>query len=301
MPGGSDEKLIKRGVDVADSLMFQEDKIWSRHSNDKIDIGEELAKVIRALNKAVPLKEKLRGISIGSSDEPQFRILETAFRGGLYLLDMEKAALDIIGERILRQYTDHVTPICADYTKVFIERVKTGLFLKKWLKGKKVNLITMHHSLYYSGEDTWQTILENLYTVILSKTAAVHIVLMAAKDTDEFSTTWLYNHFAGKYFGHRNNQDLLRFASQLRKNPVFSGAQILVRTNRVKFFVDDFEKFMAVIWMILLYPHVHLYSRKQREEITEFVYKKFWKKKRPLIQSQQHLVVYKGLPFNGIV
>jgi len=46
---------------------------------------------------------------------------------------------------------------------------------------------------------------------------------------------------------------------------------------------------------------VHKYSLKQREEITEFVYKHFWIKKRPLIQSQDHLVAYKGIGFKGLI
>ncbi|MBU1894235.1 MAG: class I SAM-dependent methyltransferase, partial [Candidatus Omnitrophica bacterium] len=101
------EKMIKRGIKIADSKMYQENKIWARYSNDKVDIGEELAKVIRTLNKELSLTKPMRALSVGSSAEPQFRILETAFRGGLYLLDVEKEALDIVNERLRRQYTGH--------------------------------------------------------------------------------------------------------------------------------------------------------------------------------------------------
>ena len=73
--------------------MSRQDKIWSRHSHDKVDIGETLAKVLRTLGKALPLARPIRALSIGSSNEPQFRILQTAFQGGLYLLDIEKEAL----------------------------------------------------------------------------------------------------------------------------------------------------------------------------------------------------------------
>ena len=52
---------------------------------------------------------------------------------------------------------------------------------------------------------------------------------------------------------------------------------------------------MAVVWMILLYPNVHPYTLKQRQEITGFVYERLWKKKEPLVQAQDHLVVYKGI------
>ncbi len=117
--------------------------------------------------------------------------------------------------------------------------------------------------------------------------------MMASECQDQYSTTWLYNHFAGKYFGCRNDQDLKAFGKGLKKNKIFNKAVIDQRTHRVRFFVDDFGKFMSVIWMILLYPNVHKYTRKQREEITENIYDKFWLKKIPLNQMQDHLVVYK--------
>jgi hypothetical protein len=124
---------------------------------------------------------------------------------------------------------------------------------------------------------------------------------MSSKSTNHFSTTWLYNHFAGNFFGIHNDQDLRIFKKELQRHPTFKGAQVLLRTNRVYFGVDDFKKFMSVIWMILLYPNVHKYSFRQREEITEFVYEKFYKKRQPLIQEQDHLVVYKGVRFKGLI
>lgn len=296
-----DRELIERGISVGDSKMYEEDKVWSRYSNDKVDIGEELAKVIRTLSKAFDLSRPLRALSVGSSDEPQFRILETAFRGGLYLFDVEKEALDMVKERVTRQNTDHVTTILDDYNKAFSSPSRTDSFLRKKLGGEKVNLITLHHSLYYCEEKKWHTIVQNLYRKILAAKGAMHIVLMSADGSDENTTSWLYDHFAGKCFGCSNDQDLIAFKKQLKENPVFKNAQILSRTSRVRFFVDDFEKFMAVVWMILLYPNVYIYTRPQKKEITEFVYEKFWKKKKPLVQSQDHLVIYKGLGFKGLV
>ena len=73
--------------------------------------------------------------------------------------------------------------------------------------------------------------------------------------------------------------------------PGFEKADIKVETHRVKFFSDDFEKLMAVIWMILLYPNVHDYSHDQKEEITEYVYSNFYKPEKPLVQLQDHLIV----------
>ena len=75
-----------------------------------MDIAGALARVLRTLNKALPLDEPLRALSIGSSNEPQFRILESAFRAGLYLLDIEDAALAVVEERIQRQSTHQVRP-----------------------------------------------------------------------------------------------------------------------------------------------------------------------------------------------
>lgn len=294
-------KIIESGIKVADSKMHQEDKIWSRFSHDKVDIGEELAKVVRVLSKALPLSVKMRALSLGSSDEPQFRILETAFRGGLYLFDIDQAALDIVQERIKRQCTDHVETICGDYNKVLLNNKKFTDFLSKKLENKKVNLVTFHHSLYYCKECDWGKIFKDLYNKILSFKGAIHSVLMASKSKDTDTTTWLYNHFAGKFCNCYNDQDLRKFKSELQGDPVFKDAQFYLRTNRVRFFADNFKDFMAVVWMILLYPNVHKYTLNQREEIARFVHDKFWVKKRPLIQEQDHLVIYKGIRFKGLI
>ena len=301
MLSSKDKALIEKGIRVADSKIYQQDKIWSKYSNDKVSIGEQLAKVIRTLNKALPLTVLMRALSIGSSSEPQFRILETAFRGGLFLVDIEKEALDIVKERVQRQYTKHVSTILRDYTKAFLNKKSTLGFYKKWLKQKKVNLVTFHHSLYYCNESSWHTIVENLYRYVLSNTGAMHLVLMAAKSQNPYTTTWLYNHFVGKYFGLRNNQDLRVFGRELKKIPVYKNAQVILRTNKVYFSVNDFEEFMSVIWMILLYPDVHEYSFRQKEEITEHIFKNFWKNNKPLIQQQDHLAIYRGIPFKGIL
>ncbi|MEA3489673.1 MAG: class I SAM-dependent methyltransferase [Candidatus Omnitrophota bacterium] len=301
MPVSVDRKMIELGMKVADLKMCQEDKIWSRYSNDKVDIGEQLARVIRTLSMAFPLSRPLRALSIGSSDEPQFRILETAFRGGLYLFDVDGEALELVKERICRQNTDHVRTICGDYKKSFLDPGKAELFVKNRLHGKRVDLITLHHSLYYCRKETWHTILQNLYRKVLAPKGAVHVVLMDAETERRDSTTWLYNHFVYKFFGCRNDQDLIELKRELKRNRIFRNAQILSRTNDVRFFVDDFEKFMAVIWMILLYPQVHTYSSKQKEEVTRFVFKMFWQRKKPLIQLQDHLVIYRGIGFDGLI
>lgn len=295
------KELIEAGVHACRVGMCREDKVWSRHSRDKVDIGEELAKVIRTLNKELPLSVPIRALSIGSSDEPQFRILETACCGGLYLLDIDTAALEIIKERVKRQWTGHVTTIRGDFNRIFLRTKNAEEFFIQKLGRQKVNLINLHHSLYYSKESDWPALFHELYNGILAAKGAMHAVLMASETDDEYSSTWLYNHFAGKFFGRHNDQDLATFGRKLSGYPAFKKAQVLIDTHPIRFSVNDFVKFMSVIWMVLLYPNVHKYTLRQREEITEYVYKKFWQKKAPLIQMQDHLVVYRGIGFKGLI
>lgn len=273
----------------------QADKIWSRYSNDKIDIGEQLAHVIRVLSKNLPLGKDMRALSVGSSAEPQFRLLETSFRGGLYLLDLDGSALDIVKERVQRQYTRHVSTVCCNYNSEFLGLAEADKFRQKCLSGQKVELITLHHSLYYSEQKNWHSLFKNLYRDVLAPKGAIHAVLMAARDSGTDTTTWIYNHFAGKFFGLRNDQDILKLAGALKKDPFFKAASVKTRTDRVKFMPETFEEFMAVIWMILLYPDVHKYSLRQRDEITRHMYGRFWEPKKPLVQAQDHLMLYRGM------
>ncbi|MBN1278318.1 MAG: class I SAM-dependent methyltransferase [Chlorobium sp.] len=293
--------LIEAGLRSADAMMMDEDKIWSMYSDDKVDIGERLARVIRTLSRANSLTKPLRALSIGSSIEPQFRILESAFRGGLYLFDIDASAMATIRERAIRQHTPHVAAITGDYKEVFLDPAEVDRFFNDTLKKRKLDLVTLHHSLYYCEEDSWVGLFDNIRRRLLATRGAIHAVLMASSSSNRKTTTWLYNHFAGKYFGVCNNQSLVMLKRQLEALPVFRNAQILLDTSEVKFFVDDFEKFMKVVWMILLYPDVHRYDDRQKEEIVTFVYDTFWKMKQPLLQLQHHLVIYRGLDFRGLV
>jgi hypothetical protein len=289
--------MIEAGIRCAHSPMMDEDDIWARYSNDKTDIGEHLACVIRTLSAALPLNKKLRALSIGSSSEPQFRILETAFRGGLYLLDIDPQALDTVRERVTRQSIPHVRMITGDYNQLLHEEDCVKNFLRQSLDTRKLDLITLHHSLYYCGMDSWLPLFSNIHRHLLAKTGAMHTVLMAPDSRDPLTTTWLYNHFAGKYFGIRNDQSLPSLKRQLKHHPEFRNAQIILKTSKVRFFIDDFEKLMKVVWMILLYPGVHDYSEDQKEEIASFVYDNFYLKKQPLFQKQHHLMLYRGIDF----
>jgi hypothetical protein len=294
-------RLIREGVNISRALMSKQDKTWSRYSRDKVDIGDTLARVLRTLSKALPLSRPLRALSVGSSTEPQFRILEANFQGGLYLLDIEPAALAVIRERIRRQSLTHVVPLRHDYTKVFLDRGATERFLRHELGGRRLDLIAFEHSLYYSPAERWRALLSNVFDILLAKTGAIHCVLMSSSVRNPATTTWLYNHFAGKFFGHRNDQDLRAFGRGLRQDRRFANAQIHSKTDRVRFFVDDFRELMSVVWMILLYPNVHRYSAAERREITLHVYRRLFVKRKPLLQDQDHLVIYRGLGDHGLI
>ncbi|OGQ25855.1 MAG: hypothetical protein A3B79_07470 [Deltaproteobacteria bacterium RIFCSPHIGHO2_02_FULL_50_15] len=297
----SKRQLILRGIKIADSAIYRQDKIWSQYSNDKVDIGEHLALILRILGKALPLNKKIRALSVGSSNEPQFRILQTGCQGGLYLLDIDKSSLEIIKERLRRQNTRNVMTILQNFNNIFNNPAKTIRFRHKFLQDKKVDLVALHHSLYYCPQESWIELFRNLYKNILAPVGVMHAVLMTNKSDNHSSTTWLYNHFAGKFCRHENNQSLEKLKRALKKERLFAGSRILFKTRSIQFFVDDFERMMAVVWMILLHPFVHEYNFGQKEEITELIYNQFYKKKKPILQIQDHLAVYRGLHFTPIV
>jgi hypothetical protein len=137
-----EKKLVRSGLDVAHDDIYDENEIWMRYSSDKVDIGERLAGVLRVLGQAFPLRKKLRALSIGSGSEPQFRILEAAIRGGLYLLDLDRPALDVVRERIRRQSVRGVVTIKQDYNRVLLDPAATRRFVATKLGGKRVELIT---------------------------------------------------------------------------------------------------------------------------------------------------------------
>ena len=307
MPPLSAGERAERGLRAAGGLMYRQDKVWSRHSDDKVDIAHTLAGVLRTLGHALPLDLPFTALSIGSSNEPQFRILESACRGGLYLLDIEDAALAVVEERVRRQHTPHVRAVRGDYREVFRDEGSVLRFRDEHLGGGRPTLITLHHSLYYSPQPFWRGLFANLYDHLLARgpgpgpAGAIHAVLMASASDDPSSTTWLYNHFAGGFFGHHNDQDLRACATELAADPHFADAQVLRKSSRVEFFVDDFEQFMAVVWMILLHPAVHRFAEGQQREVIEWVYANLWSRGLPLVQVQDHLVIYRGTGVPGLI
>lgn len=161
-------KLVETGPKAAESGMADEDMIWSLYSNDKVDIGERLACVIRTLHMANPLTKKMRALPLGSSSEPQFRLLETAVRVGFYLMDIDRHALDIVVERVRRQFTGHVSTAKGNYLDFFNPSGNSGDLLKTWLQRRKVDLVTLHHSLYYCPESSRLPLFETLHRKLLS-------------------------------------------------------------------------------------------------------------------------------------
>ena len=290
------------GLRAAHARMFRQDKVWSKYSGDKVDIAHVLGAAIRTLQHALPLARPLAALSLGSSNEPQFRILESVFRGGLHLMDIEEAALDVVAERIERQSTDHVKLIRGDFTRLLADEAAARRFRAQRLDGRRMNLVTLHHSLYYAERSTWPAIFRALIRQILAApgrgargpASGLHAVLMSNRATAGNTTTWLYEHFAGRFCGARNDQDLLGFAAEIAREPVLRPLRIRTRTTRVEFFVEDFEQFMGVVWMILLYPNVHAFTREQLAEIIDHVYDRLWRRGIPLVQEQDHLLAYRG-------
>jgi hypothetical protein len=119
-------RLIEKGIQSGDIDMYNEDAIWSQNSGDKVDIAEELIRVIRKIFKSGSPDSLLQALSIGSGSEPQFQILEAAFRGGLYLLDIDSVPLSVINRRVKSHWINHVTTIQADYNKILLLKGKTG-------------------------------------------------------------------------------------------------------------------------------------------------------------------------------
>lgn len=285
------EELIQKGIAAGDVDMNEENAIWCQHSSDKVDIAQVLMKLVRQQFGLNSTGNELRALSIGCGSEPQFQILESAFRGGLYLLDIDPHPLSIIKTRIKDLSIDHVQTIEADYNKTLLHEENAREFKAQVLGEKRLDLIVLHHSLYYCNASVWEEFFNTLSSVLLSKEGGIHAVMMSSRCDLKDSTTWLYNHFAGKYFGVHNDQDLKTFGEKLHNDPHFRKSHIHQETHKVKFFINDFEKFMAVIWMILLYPNVHDYSPDQKREISEYIYDSIFKPQKPLIQEQDHLII----------
>ncbi len=286
-------ELVERGLAVAGSPIYRQNKIWARNTDEKASVAASLTTAIRALFKAVPLEQPLAALSIGSGDEPQFRILLAAFQAGVSLYDIDEHALETVRKRLDRQMIGGVATIRGDYTRDFVDPTAAKQALASRLGSRPFDLITLHHVLYYSAAEIWPTVVKTLFSDLLASPGAMHLALMSARENRPGTTTWLYNHFAYKFFGRTTDQDLLRLGELVAEQ--VPEARVVAETREVRFRVDDFERFMAVIWMIMLYPDGHDYDLGQRTEITEFVIDHFWLPRRPLLQSQDYVSIFKGL------
>jgi hypothetical protein len=124
---------------------------------------------------------------------------------------------------------------------------------------------------------------------------------MSTRVDDPLSAMWLYDRFARQFFGHRNDQDLQVCAAELREDPRLAEAQVLTKSTRIEFLVDDFEQYMAGVWMVLLHPNVHRFSEEQQREVIEWIYENLWSRGRPLVHTQDHLVIYRGRGVPGLI
>lgn len=299
------DTLIERGLRAAELNIFEQNRIWARYANEKPDVAASLMQTIRAIHSRVPEDRSLSALSIGSGNEPQFRILQAAFERGLWLYDIDGAALATLQERQSRQRLKNVHLVQGDFNQDFRNPTTARHSLETILDGQQQDLITLHHSLYYSNAEDWPKLIKSLYDAVLAPDGAMHMVMMSARETAPFTTTWLYNRFARKFFGTSTDQDLLGLRHELSFDAALKNCEIVSEMRKVQFWVDDFDLFMSVIWMILLYPHRHDYTLEQRIEITEFIIEQFWIPKRPLVQTQDYVTLHKLGPahsrivFNG--
>lgn len=292
---------IDIGMRAADAPMMRQDKIWSRYSNDKVDVGHGLMDAVRNVMTGVPVERPVAALSLGSSTEPHFRTLESIFRAGLWLVDVEQAALDHVRERMQRQDIQHVHPVQGDFRALLGSDAAARRFVSARLGGQRVELVTLHHSLYYAPRSEWLALFAAIYDRVLTAAdekrgagGAIHAVLGASHSPDPTSVAWLYNYFAGRFFGVHNDQDLVEFAGQLRSDKRFAGARVSTRSSQVRFWADDFEQLMHVVWMVLLHPNVHRFNTAQQREVIEYVYENLFLPRLPLTQVQDHLFLYKG-------
>lgn len=287
------DSLIERGLRAAEFNIFEQNRVWARFSNEKPDVAASLMRTIRVLHARMTDDRELSALSIGAGNEPQFRVLQAAFQRGLWLYDIDGAALATIQERQVRQQLNRVHLIQGDYRGDFRNNAVARQTLEAILDGQKQDLITLHHCLYYSQAREWPALVRALFDEVLQPAGAIHMVMMSAREKSPYSTTWLYNHFAGKFFGSSTDQDLLGLRNELVKEMGPGECEITSETRQVQCWVDDFDLFMSVVWMILLYPQGHDYTLDQRVEITEFVIEHFWVPKRPLVQTQDYVTLHK--------
>lgn len=282
--------LMEAGLSSAGFAIDLQDEIWSMHSNDKIDIARQTGRVFADLFARLGARDDLRVMSLGCGIEPQLQVYQ-ALAAQIFLIDIDQNAIGDIRQKARQRFCQNINAIQQDFSG-FLDPEFFATFCQKAVK-KPLEAVFLHHSLYYLPQRDWHRLIGNIYTHLLCPGGSIHCVLMSSRCVDPQSTTWLYNHFAGRFCGHTNDQDLLAFEHELSALPACAGARMQTQTTRVQFKATDFSELMAVIWMILLYPQVHDYSDAQMREIVTHIYRRFFLPAVPLMQEQDHLVITK--------
>ena len=283
---------MRQGLSAAQTGSPEQNLIWSRYSNDKPDIAQGTMRAFHMLAFAHNDSKPINILSIGCGIEPQLRLLNAISHNIITLLDNDPAALANINERISRQFYHNIHTISEDY-EAFLDVKITRNFLKMQLNNQKADAIFFHHSLYYLPMRQWTTLITNIYNELLANNGVIHCVLMSRYSDNQHTTTWLYNNYTRSFFNHTNEQSLLAFKEMLIQGNCLKNAELNNHTSEIKFWVNTFECFMQVIWMILLYPKVHLYNKGQMEIIIKDIYDNFFVPQQPLLQTQDHLYIQK--------
>ena len=286
---------MEQGLRAAQTGIPEQNLIWSRFSSDKPDVAQGTMRAFRMLAFAHNYEKPINILSLGCGAEPQLRLLNAANHNMITLLDNDPDALANINERISRQFYHNIHTVLENY-EAFLDVNYTRAFLKTQLNNQKADAIFLHHSLYYIPMRQWTALITNIYNELLAEKGIIHCVLMARYSDDPHTTTWLYNNYTRRFFNHINDQGLLAFKETLMEENCLKDAELSDHSSEVKFWVNNFECFMQVIWMILLYPQVHDYKKDQMEIIINDIYNNFFEPKQPLLQTQDHLYIQKLPP-----
>lgn len=282
---------MEEGLAAAELSLREQAKTWENYTDEKADVAKSLMLGVRSVLRDMPAGHAFRSLSIGSSEEPQLKLLHALSDGGLWLYDKDPAALRAVQYIVERHMLKDIHLEVGDYQKDFRTDKSTLDTIAKKLGGQRFDLVTLHHSLYYSEPAYWPELVSKLTTHVLSKPGMLHMALMSSSTDCPYTTTWLYNHFANKFLGHSNSQNLLDLPAQIRTTT--QHLRFSAQSSATRFRPSSFREMMAVVWMIMLHPDVHQFDLDQRTEITEFVLDEFWLPRRDIIQIQDYVTAVK--------
>ncbi len=285
--------LLEEGLAAAEKDLREKVKIWEHYTDEKADVAKNLMRGVKIVLRQMSSGHAFRSLSIGSSEEPQLKLLHALSDGGLWLYDKDPEALSAVAHVVERHMLNEIHLEVGDYLDDFRTEASAKDTLSRKFGGVPFELITLHHSLYYCEPAIWPELVGNLKTHILNKPGVLHIALMSSSTDRPHTTTWLYNLFARKFLGVSNSQNLLDLPAQLQQNE--QDLSFSTRSSATRFRPTSFQELMAVVWMIMLYPDVHNFDLDQRTEIAEFVLDEFWLPRRDLIQIQDYLTAVKKI------